>query len=48
MTMNVDITMLLEEVYQKGIKFYPVFIYLISRVVNNHKNFEHVLTMKEF
>ncbi|MGE1060502.1 CatA-like O-acetyltransferase, partial [Bacillus sp. GMa5/1] len=38
-TVNVDITMLLEEVYQKGIKFYPVFIYLISRVVNNHKKF---------
>ncbi|PGO65192.1 type A chloramphenicol O-acetyltransferase [Bacillus cereus] len=39
LTVNVDITMLLEEVYQKGIKFYPVFIYLISRVVNNHKKF---------
>ncbi|MCU7663651.1 type A chloramphenicol O-acetyltransferase [Bacillus thuringiensis] len=39
MTVNVDITILLEEVYQKGIKFYPVFIYLISRVVNNHKKF---------
>ncbi|PTN41771.1 type A chloramphenicol O-acetyltransferase, partial [Bacillus thuringiensis] len=39
MTVNVDITMLLEKVYQKGIKFYPVFIYLISRVVNNHKKF---------
>ncbi|MCM3218855.1 type A chloramphenicol O-acetyltransferase [Bacillus cereus] len=39
MTVNVDITMLLEELYQKGIKFYPVFIYLISRVVNNHKKF---------
>ncbi|HEF1869946.1 TPA: type A chloramphenicol O-acetyltransferase, partial [Bacillus cereus] len=39
MTVNVDITMLLGEVYQKGIKFYPVFIYLISRVVNNHKKF---------
>ena len=39
MTVNVDITMLLEEVYQKGVKFYPVFIYLISKVVNNHKEF---------
>ncbi|ASZ66101.1 MULTISPECIES: type A chloramphenicol O-acetyltransferase [Bacillus] len=39
MTVNVDITMLLGEVYQKGIKFYPVFIYLISRVVNNYKKF---------
>ncbi|MEB8804424.1 type A chloramphenicol O-acetyltransferase [Bacillus cereus] len=39
MTVNVDITMLLEEVYKKGIKFYLVFIYLISRVVNNHKKF---------
>lgn len=39
MTVNVDITMLLEELHQKGIKFYPVFIYLISKVVNNHKEF---------
>lgn len=39
MTVNVDITTLLKELDQKGIKFYPVFIYLISRVVNNHKEF---------
>ncbi len=39
MTVNVDITRLLKELHQKGIKFYPVFIYLISRVVNNHKEF---------
>lgn len=39
MTVNVDITRLLKELHQKGIKFYPVFIYLISKVVNNHKEF---------
>ncbi|PGE60240.1 type A chloramphenicol O-acetyltransferase [Bacillus wiedmannii] len=39
MTVNVDITRLLKELHQKGIKFYPVFIYLISRVINNHKEF---------
>ncbi|MDP7989495.1 type A chloramphenicol O-acetyltransferase [Bacillus sp. MHSD_36] len=39
MTVNVNITRLLKELHQKGIKFYPVFIYLISRVVNNHKEF---------
>ncbi|MGE7881447.1 type A chloramphenicol O-acetyltransferase [Bacillus sp. NPDC094077] len=39
MTMNVDITMVLEEIRQKGIKFYPTFIYLISRVINKHKEF---------
>ncbi|HDR7356649.1 TPA: type A chloramphenicol O-acetyltransferase, partial [Bacillus wiedmannii] len=39
MTVNVDITRLLKELHQKGIKFYPVFIYLISKLVNNHKEF---------
>ncbi|PEW76984.1 type A chloramphenicol O-acetyltransferase [Bacillus cereus] len=39
MTVNVDITRLLKELHQKRIKFYPVFIYLISRVINNHKEF---------
>lgn len=39
MTVNVDITRLLKELHQKRIKFYPVFIYLISKVVNNHKEF---------
>ncbi|MGG2933002.1 type A chloramphenicol O-acetyltransferase [Bacillus pacificus] len=39
MTVHVDITRLLKELHQKGIKFYPVFIYLISKVVNNHKEF---------
>lgn len=38
-TVNVDITRLLKKLHQKGIKFYPVFIYLISKVVNNHKEF---------
>ena len=39
MTVNVDITLLIEKVHQKGIKFYPTFIYIISRIINKHKEF---------
>ena len=28
MTVNVDITLLIKKVHQKGIKFYPTFIYI--------------------
>lgn len=39
MTANVDITMMLEEIHQKEIKFYPTFIYVISRMINKHTEF---------
>ncbi|AJH21903.1 MULTISPECIES: type A chloramphenicol O-acetyltransferase [Bacillus] len=39
MTANVDITMMLEEIHQKEIKFYPTSIYVISRVINKHTEF---------
>ncbi len=39
MTANVDITMMLEKIHQKEIKFYPTFIYIISRMINKHKEF---------
>ena len=39
MTVNVDITLLIKKVHQKGIKFYPTFIYIISRIINKHKEF---------
>ncbi len=39
MTANVDITLLTEKVRQMGIKFYPTFIYIISRIINKHKEF---------
>lgn len=38
-TMNVDITILLEQIRSKGIKLYPAFIYMISSVVNTNIEF---------
>ncbi len=39
MTANIDITSLLEQLQNKGIKFYPAFIYMVTRVVNSHEEF---------
>ncbi|MBY0599287.1 type A chloramphenicol O-acetyltransferase [Bacillus bingmayongensis] len=39
MTANIDITELLEQFHNKGIKLYPTFIYMVSRTVNAHKEF---------
>lgn len=39
MTANIDITSLLEQLQNKEIKFYPAFIYMVTRVVNSHKEF---------
>nr|WP_026682659.1 type A chloramphenicol O-acetyltransferase [Priestia megaterium] len=38
-TANIDITKLLEQLRNKGIKLYPSFIYMVTRIVNNHKEF---------
>ncbi|MEI4771649.1 type A chloramphenicol O-acetyltransferase [Psychrobacillus sp. FJAT-51614] len=38
-TANIDITTLLEQLRNKGIKFYPTFIYMVSKTVNSHKEF---------
>lgn len=39
MTANLEITGLLREIKLKGLKLYPTLIYIISVVVNRHKEF---------
>ncbi|SFB37262.1 type A chloramphenicol O-acetyltransferase [Clostridium frigidicarnis] len=38
-TCNIDITGLLSEIKKKDIKFYPTFIYVITKAVNSNKEF---------
>lgn len=39
MTANIEITNLLYEIKLKKLKLYPIIIYIIATVVNNHKEF---------
>ena len=39
MTVNLDITNLLEEIKRQQLKFYPVVIYMITTIVNKRKEF---------
>lgn len=39
MTVNIDITDLLLELHTKDIKFYPTFLYMVTKVVNAHQEF---------
>ncbi|MCF6409575.1 type A chloramphenicol O-acetyltransferase [Pseudalkalibacillus salsuginis] len=39
LTANIDITTLLEQLRNKGIKLYPAFIYMVTRIVNAHEEF---------
>jgi chloramphenicol O-acetyltransferase type A len=39
MTVNIDITLLLSELKNKGIKLYPALIHMITTVVNRHSEF---------
>lgn len=39
MTANIEITYLLHEIKLKNLKLYPTLIYILSTVVNNHKEF---------
>ncbi|MGM7681345.1 type A chloramphenicol O-acetyltransferase [Cytobacillus sp. Hm23] len=39
LTVNIDITKLLEQLCNKEINLYPAFIYIISKVVNSHEEF---------
>ncbi len=39
MTVNLDITKLLQETQRTGIKFFPSILYCISYMVNSHKEF---------
>jgi len=38
-TRNIDITELYKVSKEKGYKFYPVFIFFVTQIVNSHKNF---------
>lgn len=39
MTLNLDLTSLLQEIKKREIKLYPTMIYLLSRIVNKHEEF---------
>lgn len=39
LTKHIDISFLLEEVKQKGLKFYPVYLYVILKVINKTPEF---------
>ncbi|MDF2647137.1 MAG: chloramphenicol acetyltransferase [Paenibacillus sp.] len=43
MTANIDITCLLSELKNKGIKLYPAVIHMITTVVNRHREFRTCL-----
>lgn len=47
MTANIDITALLEKIRRKGIKLYPTFIYMITKVVNAHVEFRTCFNEKD-
>lgn len=38
-TANLNVTTLLDRIRNKDVKLYPVFIYMVSRVVNSHPEF---------
>lgn len=39
MTLNVDVSLLLQSLRARGLKFYPAFIYMVTRVVNERVEF---------
>lgn len=39
MTVNIDITSLLDKIKSKGVKLYPTLIFALTKVVNNHEEF---------
>lgn len=39
MTANIEITLLLGELKKRGMKLYPAFLYMLSRIVNAHVEF---------
>ena len=46
MTANLEITSLLREIKLKGLKLYPTLIYIITTVVNRHKEFRTCFDQK--
>lgn len=39
MTLNLDLTVLLQEIKKRDLKLYPIIIYLLSVIVNRHEEF---------
>ncbi|MGK5595119.1 MAG: type A chloramphenicol O-acetyltransferase [Parachlamydiaceae bacterium] len=39
MTLNLDLTILLQEIKKRNLKLYPTIIYLLSTIVNKHEEF---------
>lgn len=39
MTLNLDLTVLLQEIKRRDVKLYPTMIYLLSTIVNRHEEF---------
>ncbi len=39
MTLNLDLTVLLQEIKRRDVKLYPIMIYILSVVVNKHEEF---------
>lgn len=39
MTLNLDLTVLLQEIKKRDLKLYPTIIYLLSSIVNRHEEF---------
>ncbi|MED3728285.1 type A chloramphenicol O-acetyltransferase [Priestia filamentosa] len=46
LTANVDVTELLAALKDKKIKFYPAFIYMVTRIVNKHREFRTTFNEK--
>lgn len=46
-TANLDITLLINELKLKGLKFYPALIHMISTVVNAHREFRTCFDAEE-
>ena len=40
LTVDMDVTPLLQFVRQRGMKFYPTMIWVVSRVINTHEEFK--------
>ncbi|NGX30970.1 MAG: Chloramphenicol acetyltransferase [Chlamydiae bacterium] len=46
MTVNLEITSLLETIKKKNIKLYPTMVYLLATIVNKHKEFRTAIDEK--
>lgn len=46
LTVNIDITNLIKYVKEKKLRLYPVFTWIVSKALNNHKEFKMALNEK--